>query len=177
MKPGGAMLSSRRKVLITISQLIAAGGLAACGGADTNTQGQDMNTAPSLQNGAENDLQLLAGVAYDLFPFEDLDPMLYVTVAQRVLDLESPAVAEALTILRDSNGTTPWLEVDETQRIESLRLLEQSAFFGTMRATAIEVLFRDPEVFALLGYGGSAIEQGGYINRGFADITWLPEGK
>jgi hypothetical protein len=170
------MLSSRRKVLLTISQLIAAGGLAACGGADSNTQGQDMNSS-ALHNGAENDLQLLAGVAYDLFPFEDLDPMLYVTVAQRVLDLESPAVAEALTMLRDSNGSTPWLEVDETQRIALLSSLEQSAFFGTMRATAIEVLFRDPEVFALLGYGGSAIEQGGYINRGFADITWLPEGK
>ena len=80
-------------------------------------------------------------------------------------------------MLRESNGSMPWLEVDETQRIELLIQLEQSAFFGTMRATAIEVLFRDPEVFALLGYGGSAIEQGGYINRGFADITWLPEGK
>ncbi len=169
------MLNSRRKILITISQLIAAGGLAACG-ADTNTQGQEMNTASALQNDAESDLQLLAGVAYDLFPFNDLDPMLYVTVAQRVLALDSPAVAEAIAMLRENNGSTPWLEVDETQRIALLTSLEQSAFFGTMRATSIEVLFRDPAVFALQGYGGSAIEQGGYINRGFADITWLPEG-
>jgi len=103
--------------------------------------------------------------------------MLYVTIAQRMLDLDSPAVTEALAMLQENNGSTPWLELDETQRIELLSMLEQGAFFTTMRATAIEVLFRDPEVFALLGYGGSAIEQGGYINRGFADITWLPEGK
>jgi hypothetical protein len=28
-------------------------------------------------------------------------------------------------------------------------------------------------MFDLVGYGGSAIEQGGYINRGFDDIDWL----
>jgi hypothetical protein len=26
----------------------------------------------------------------------------------------------------------------------------------------------------MVGYGGSAIEQGGYINRGFDEIDWLP---
>ncbi len=171
------MLSSRRQVLITISQLIAAGGLTACGGAETNSQGHNSNASVSLEAGKESNLQLLAGVAYDLFPFDDLDPMLYVTIAQRVLDLDNPAVTEALVMLQENNGSTPWLEADETQRIELLSMLEQGAFFSTMRATAIEVLFRNPEVFELLGYGGSAIEQGGYINRGFADITWLPEGK
>ncbi len=171
------MLSSRRQVLITISQLIAAGGLTACGGAETNSQGLDDSASAALEASQESNLQLLAGVAYDLFPFDDLDPMLYVTIAQRVLDLDSPAVTQALAMLQDNNGSTPWLEVDETQRIELLSMLEQGVFFTTMRATAIEVLFRDPEVFALLGYGGSAIEQGGYLNRGFADITWLPEGK
>jgi len=171
------MLSSRRQVLLTISQLIAAGGLAACGGAETNTQGQDINPTAPPEARQESNLQLLAGIAYDLFPFDDLDPMLYVTIAQRMLDLDSPAVTEALAMLQENNGSTPWLELDETQRVELLSMLEQGAFFTTMRATAIEVLFRDPEVFALLGYGGSAIEQGGYINRGFADITWLPEGK
>jgi len=171
------MLSSRRQVLLTISQLIAAGGLAACGGAETNTQGHDINPTAPPEARQESNLQLLAGIAYDLFPFDDLDPMLYVTIAQRMLDLDSPAVTEALAMLQENNGSTPWLELDETQRIELLSMLEQGAFFTTMRATAIEVLFRNPEVFALLGYGGSAIEQGGYINRGFADITWLPEGK
>ena len=80
-------------------------------------------------------------------------------------------------MLRENMGSGSWLEADETLRLDLLGLLERSAFFTTMRATTIEVLYRDPAVFELVGYGGSAIEKGGYINRGFADISWLPEGQ
>ena len=172
------MMTSRRQVLLAISQLVAAGSLAACGAADQQAATPtDSNRETMEQAGPESDLQLLAGVAYDLFPFNALDPSLYVQVAQRMLDMNSPAVAQGVAMLRENTRNQPWLGVDEAQRTDLLALLERSAFFTTMRATAIEVLFRDPAVFELLGYGGSAIEKGGYINRGFADITWLPEGR
>ena len=67
------------------------------------------------------------------------------------------------------------MDVPESQRIAVLISLESSPFFTVARATTIAVLFRDKAVFDLVGYGGSAIEQGGYINRGFDQITWLPE--
>jgi len=172
------MMTSRRQVLLAISQLIGAGSLAACSaGEDDSVSAADSSDAAIEASGPESDLQLLAGVAYDLFPFDDLDPALYVQVAQRVLAQESPAVVQGIAMLRENTRNQPWAGVDETQRTDLLALLERSAFFTTMRASAVEVLFRDPAVFDLLGYGGSAIEKGGYINRGFADITWLPEGR
>ena len=39
----------------------------------------------------------------------------------------------------------------------------------------IDVLYRNEEVLTFLGYQGSSIEYGGYLNRGFDDIDWLPE--
>jgi hypothetical protein len=79
-----------------------------------------------------------------------------------------------LVQLRAAAGETPWLELEESSRLAALTALQATPFFAAARATALEVLFRAPETFALLGYGGSAIEQGGYIERGFADISWLP---
>jgi hypothetical protein len=34
-------------------------------------------------------------------------------------------------------------------------------------------MYVQPEVWALLGYRGNALAQGGYLNRGFNDIDWL----
>ena len=36
-------------------------------------------------------------------------------------------------------------------------------------------LYDDPEVWAALGCEGSSFDKGGYINRGFNDLDWLPE--
>ena len=43
-----------------------------------------------------------------------------------------------------------------------------------MRSTTIEHLYRNREVWQLVGYEGSSVEYGGYIDRGFDDIDWLP---
>jgi hypothetical protein len=44
-----------------------------------------------------------------------------------------------------------------------------------LKSIVVEVLFRDPALWDIVGYGGSAVEQGGYLNNGFDTITWLPE--
>jgi hypothetical protein len=35
-------------------------------------------------------------------------------------------------------------------------------------------LYGNPRVAAFFGWEGSSVEHGGYINRGFDDIGWLP---
>ena len=35
-------------------------------------------------------------------------------------------------------------------------------------------LYYLPAVWALLGFEGSSVEFGGYVDRGFDDIDWLP---
>jgi GAF domain-containing protein len=48
-------------------------------------------------------------------------------------------------------------------------------FFVRVRSTAIVALYDDKEVWGLLGYEGSSYEHGGYVDRGFDDLDWLPD--
>lgn len=161
---------TRREALLAISQLALATSLVAC------SETPD-SAAPVSESGpqGDTDLQLLASVAYDLFPFQTLTPALYVQVGERLLQAGNPAIAEGLTRLREVSGNVPWKELDESARVTVLASLQGTPFFAALRAGTIEVLYRSPEVFALVGYGGSAIEYGGYVNRGFDEIDWLPQ--
>lgn len=161
---------NRREALLAISQLALAASLAAC--SDTPAPPPD---AVDAEPQGDTDLQLLASVAYDLLPFATLEPALYVQVGERLLQGGNPAIAEGLAKLREVSGNVPWKELDESARVTLLASLEDTPFFVALRATTIEVLYRSPQVFALVGYGGSAIEYGGYLNRGFDEIHWLPQ--
>ena len=161
---------TRREALLAISQLALAASLVACSEANDTTP-TDAAAGPQ----GDTDLQLLASVAYDLFPFAALEPALYVQVGERLLQANNAAIPEGLARLREISGNVPWKEIDEAARVTVLSSLQGTPFFAALRATTIEVLYRSPEVFALVGYGGSAIEYGGYLNRGFDEIDWLPQ--
>jgi hypothetical protein len=155
----------RRQVLLAISQLVLAGSLAACG-----PEAEQQAATPA----ADTDTELLASVAYDLFPYPALDAGMYVRIAERLLQAGNTTITAGLEQLRAAVGGMPWKEVDENQRIAILTELQGTPFFAAVRTASLEVLYRSPEVLTMVGYGGSAIEQGGYINRGFDDIDWLP---
>jgi hypothetical protein len=53
--------------------------------------------------------------------------------------------------------------------------LQTEPFFGAILNQTIDVLYRNRDVWKLLGYEGSSIEYGGYLNRGFNDVDWLSE--
>ena len=160
-----AILLQRRQMLLAISRLALAASLAACGNG---------TEPPAAEATGDSDLELLASVAYDLFPFPALDAALYVRVGERLLQGGNPVIADGLLQLRTAAAGVPWKQLDEMRRIAVLTDLQTTPFFAALRAATLEVLYRSPEVFSMVGYGGSAIEQGGYINRGFADIDWLP---
>ena len=50
-----------------------------------------------------------------------------------------------------------------------------TAFFQTIRFKTIAVLYNNPLVWQAFGYEGEAFEYGGYIERGFDDLGWLPD--
>jgi hypothetical protein len=50
-----------------------------------------------------------------------------------------------------------------------------TAFFEAVRSKAIVTLYDDHEVWSLLGYEGPSFEHGGYLDRGFDDLSWLPD--
>lgn len=79
-----------------------------------------------------------------------------------------------LDVLRE----VPFVELGDEAALTVLRgIQDSSAFFANVRAVAVVALYDDHEVWDLLGYEGPSFDQGGYVNRGFNDLDWLPEPK
>lgn len=159
------MNTTRRQILLAISQLAAATALVACG------------RSPRQTGSGPADVELLASVAYDILPFPELAPAVYVQAASQVLDTGGEDVAAGLLQLREAAAGTAWKELGDATRINVLTSMQESPFFRTLRGATIQVVLRDPTARAIVGYGGPAIEQGGYLHRGFDDISWLPAAK
>lgn len=56
-----------------------------------------------------------------------------------------------------------------------LRDRADDPFFRRIRSTAVVALYDDHEVWELIGYEGPSFEKGGYLERGFDDLDWLPD--
>lgn len=116
----------------------------------------------------------LASVAETLFPHSVADEV-YLAAAQQVRDRmrASPALYELVEggLAELGEGFT---ELADDARAERLRRLEGSHFFACVRQLAMFAVYNHPAVWALMGYEGSSMEHGGYLERGFDDIDWLP---
>lgn len=156
--------ATRRKVLFGICQLAAVTALAPCARA----------AEQSVATTGNSDLDMLAGIAYDVLPYAELPPELYIKAARQILDSSDPDVVRGLEKLRQSIAKARWQDVTESDRVALLLSVQDTPFFHVLRANTLQVLLREPATFAIVGYGGPSIQYGGYLNRGFNDIHWLP---
>ncbi|SLN66573.1 hypothetical protein [Ruegeria meonggei] len=71
----------------------------------------------------------------------------------------------------------PYAKIEDPDAREGLlRHFQHEGFFQGVRWTAYFGIYDNKDVWPLLGYEGSSAEHGGYIDRGFSDITFVPEG-
>jgi hypothetical protein len=73
----------------------------------------------------------------------------------------------------DGDGSFAGLDADG--RLQALRRLEGSPFFGLLQSTAVVELYDQPAVWKAFGYEGPSSHLGGYVHRGFDDLDWLPD--
>lgn len=130
-------------------------------------------------------MKTLVKIARDIYPHDSLADSYYITAIKPWDEkaAKDPAVKTLLTdgVSRlDQNARdrhkvayaeVPW----ETDRVVLLQAIEQGEFFQKLRSDLIASLYNQKEVWPKFGYEGSSAEYGGYINRGFADIDWLPK--
>jgi hypothetical protein len=69
----------------------------------------------------------------------------------------------------------PFQRLSAGNRLEAVKGAEGSDFFEAVRSTTAWTLYSNPHVWPLFGYEGSSLEHGGYLERGFDDIGWLPK--
>jgi hypothetical protein len=130
-------------------------------------------------------LKTLVKVARDIYPHDFLVDSYYIT-AIKPWDgkaAKDPAVKALLEdgirrLNQDAQdrhklayAQVPW----EADRIVLLQGIEQTDFFQKVRSDLVVSLYNQEELWPKFGYEGSSAEHGGYINRGFNDIDWLPK--
>jgi choline dehydrogenase-like flavoprotein len=70
---------------------------------------------------------------------------------------------------------TPFVELDAGAQLAALQAAEGSDYFELVRSTAVVELYDNPLVWKAFGYEGPSAHLGGYVDRGFDDLDWLPD--
>jgi hypothetical protein len=130
-------------------------------------------------------LKTLVKVARDIYPHDFLGDSYYIA-AIKPWDGKAAADAALKAMLEDgvrgldqaakerhkvAYAQVPW----EADRVVLLQSIEQTPFFQTLRGDLVVSLYNQEQLWPKFGYEGSSAEHGGYIDRGFNDIDWLPK--
>jgi len=84
--------------------------------------------------------------------------------------------ADGAARLNEAAGGS-FADLDDDAKEAALRAeasSEDPSFFQAVRGQVVNVLYNDHEVWKIFGYQGSSFEEGGYLFRGFDDLSWLP---
>ncbi len=132
--------------------------------------------APDPQRSALDDDQMatLTRLLNVMYPHDQFPNGPYERCAEIVRDSAETDLAADLARLDELAGGS-FRDADEAALRQLVDGLGQDDAIVAVHSVAINVLYDDHEVWTILGYEGSSFDKGGYINRGFDDLDWLPE--
>lgn len=128
-------------------------------------------------------MRTLVKIARDIYPHDRL-PDKYYAIAVKGYDrkaADDPALkaviedgVAAIESLAKARHGVAYAEIGwEEPRVAILKAVEAGPFFAMIRSGLVVGLYNQKEIWPLFGYQGESASQGGYINRGFNDLTWL----
>jgi hypothetical protein len=119
----------------------------------------------------------MLAMARQLFPHDKLGDEYYCVVVESIdKDMAgSPELAarirNGLAQLNQAAGGD-FATADASRQLEAMRKLEGTPFFSDMLNKTQFYFYNNKAVWPKFGYEGSSWEKGGYINRGFDDVSW-----
>ncbi len=127
----------------------------------------------------------LVRMARDIFPHDKVPDQIYasaiatyenaVATDASLKSLIDTGVSHLNALAISTYGKTYSAVPGEGERVVLLYAIEQSPFFQKVRGDLVMNLYNNKDVWPYFGYQGSSWEKGGYLNRGFNDIDWLPK--
>ncbi len=129
---------------------------------------------------SRQDQQTLTHVIYAAFPHRAFPMGPYRRAADAVVEQAATnprmlaQLVQGLAEL-DAQRDVAFAELDVETAAAVLRGADGSPFVTAIVDSAIVTLYSDPEVWEMLGYEGPSFDKGGYVDRGFNDLDWLPE--
>jgi hypothetical protein len=124
--------------------------------------------------------ETVAALARTLYPHVALPDSVYARVPAKIDEAAREDAAQAQTVVDgvadlDGRGEQPFVERSGEQQLADAKAIAGSEFFELVRSTAVVEIYSDPGTWKLLGYEGPSFAQGGYLDRGFNDLDWLPD--
>jgi sigma54-dependent transcription regulator len=120
----------------------------------------------------------ITAAARTMYPHDALPDDVYAHVAEKLAEAAQEDWGAARTIedgVSALNGGGPFAELSGDEQLATLKAIEGSDFFELVRSTAVVEVYSDLRTWRLVGYEGPSFDKGGYINRGFNDLDWLPD--
>lgn len=119
-------------------------------------------------------------IARDIYPHDRVPDRFY-AIAVKPWDAKAasdPATAAEIegfvAALDKAAGAGGYVGLGwEADRVALLRGTSSSGAFAMIRGDLVTSLYNQPALWSIFGYEGESFSKGGYIHRGFNDITWL----
>lgn len=136
--------------------------------------------AVELKTLSQQEGEALMKMGRVLYPHPKLADAVYALLAKD-LDADATKSADTLKLLRDGvSGLDQaaggnFAGASAAKQAELVKAIEGTPFFGAVRGKCITSLYDNEMAYATFGYEGASYQKGGYINRGFQDVKWLPD--
>ncbi len=128
----------------------------------------------------EHTAMTLEKMCRHVYPHDEIGDSYYAKIIEG-FDEKAKADPNFATLLQDGVASldavygVKWLDLSDGYKLKALNSIETTPFFQTVRSSLVTGLYDQPLVWRHFGYEGSSWKSGGYIDRGFDDIGWLPE--
>jgi hypothetical protein len=125
----------------------------------------------------QSDRKIIASMVRAMFPHDRFPDGPYLRTADAIIAKANGSTASALTLRAGlvELKSRSFEDLGQKAATNYLKSIEGSPFFSLVHGTTVTGLYTDKEVFKILGYEEASYDKGGYIDRGFNDLTWLPE--
>ena len=130
---------------------------------------------------SSGDDEALTHFARLLFPHDGVADAVYAEAMASVLagfeaNPETDGLLDSAEAALNAQQDESWFDVDEVAQVTAIRNIQGEAFFAAILGALRGAFYYHPAVWEHINYPGSSKEYGGYLHRGFNDISWLPEG-
>jgi hypothetical protein len=120
----------------------------------------------------------LMALARTLYPHQTLPDAVYALVVNdidaKAADPKTAALVKDGVTKLDTASGGKWLTESATERTALVTSIQNDPFVKFVRGQCITSLYDNDMAYAHFGYEGEAFSKGGYVYRGFNDLTWLP---
>jgi hypothetical protein len=126
------------------------------------------------------DNEALAHFARLLFPHDGVADEVYTEAMGSVLSgfeasPETAGLLDRAEAALNAQQDEAWFDLDEAAQVIAIKSIQDEVFFAAILGALRGAFYYHPAVWEHINYPGSSKEYGGYLHRGFDDISWLPE--